>query len=134
MTGALHAALPVMKGRIVILLIEDDPFLGPAMREILFSRGYQVSLATTVQEGFGLLTSAHCFQVVLLDLELGSERGETLIGLVRALNVKVPKIIIFSAQPVAELTRAARQVDAFAIMQKPCNAQVITDTIERVAA
>lgn len=117
-----------------ILLVEDDPELGPITVDTLDMAGHTTRLAISVPAAYALLRAPHDFQVVLLDLQVGAERGEALIERLRYEHVHFPPIIIFSAQPVEELRQAARRIQARRILQKPSTLQQITDAIELAVA
>jgi CheY-like chemotaxis protein len=123
-----------MKTPNLILLVEDDAILGAMTVEILSECGHSSVLATSVADAFRLLAMPHRFVIVLLDLQLGSERGETLVERLRKANAIVPKIVILSAQSPAELDAIALSIGAAAVLPKPCSAQKITDVIEKLVA
>jgi len=77
-----------------VLLVEDDVRLGDLTREILIECGYAVTLTRNWHEALEILTSNRNFDVVLLDLELGKNRGETLIEAARESGATLPKIIV----------------------------------------
>ncbi len=122
-----------MNRSIVLLLVEDDPVLGPLTADILADRGHRATLAPTMAEAFRHMHPQHVFEMILLDLELGDERGEDLIDRLRELSIAMPHIVIFSAQPESELHRAAERVGIEYVLRKPCTRQALLETIERVA-
>ncbi|HEX4480257.1 MAG TPA: response regulator [Rudaea sp.] len=80
---------------------------------------------------FTRLFAANDFDAILLDLELGTERGETLIEQLRIAHCNVPEVIIVSAQPQVELQRAMRRIDACAALGKPCSVRELNAELER---
>jgi two-component system response regulator QseB len=114
-----------------ILLVEDDPALGPLTAYALSDFGHRVVLVTSVPAAFTRLFAANDFDAVLLDLELGTERGETLIEQLRIAHCDVPEVIIVSAQPPVELQRAMRRIDACAALGKPCSVRELNAELER---
>jgi DNA-binding response OmpR family regulator len=117
-----------------VLVVEDDVILGDVTKELLQIRGHEPTLARTVDEALGLLSVQNAFAVILLDLQLGAERGETIILKLMAGNHQVPTTLLLSAQPIAELQDAARQVGAAGILQKPCSIQKLLKAIEGIAS
>ncbi len=117
-----------------ILLVEDDPVLGPVIAEVLLMRGHAATLARTVGEALGVLCVYNDIQVIILDLQIGAERAEDLIDQVRGCTSYIPPIVVHSALPLPDLQRAAHDVKASAILQKPVSASSMVETIERVAA
>ena len=120
-----------MNRRFSLLLVEDDPALGSVTAQALRFMGHEVSLVGSVGEAYARLEAANDFAAVLLDLELGSERGETLIERLRDASVRVPEIIILSAQPAFVLERAVRETAACGAIQKPVSLEQLTAEIER---
>lgn len=114
-----------------ILLVEDDPALGPLTAYALSDYGHRVVLATSVPAAFTKLSAANDFDAILLDLELGAERGETLIEQLRTARCDVPEVIIVSAQPVDELRRVMRRIDACGALSKPCSVLELNAELQR---
>ncbi len=117
-----------------ILLVEDDPVLGPLTAESLSMRGHALTLAATADAAFEQLAAANSYSVVLLDLQLGSVHAIDLVARLRRAHARLPSIVIFSAQPSFELSRSARAIKARATLQKPCTIDQIDDAIERAVA
>jgi DNA-binding response OmpR family regulator len=113
----------------VILLIDDDPILGPVTIELLQTLGHRADWVESYERGFETLSNPHDITLVLLDLQLGPQRGEDLVCALRDDGIFVPPIIVFSAQPMAELRKAADVTRASAILQKPCGTQAINNAI-----
>ena len=118
----------------VILLVDDDPVLGPVTIELLQTLGHRASWVESYARGIHTLSHPHDITLVLLDLQLGPQRGEDLICELRRLAVRLPPIVVFSAQPMTELRHAASVTNASAILQKPCNVQAIRQAIETATA
>jgi two-component system response regulator QseB len=114
-----------------ILLVEDDPALGPLTAYALSDYGHRVVLVASVPAAFTKLSASNDFDAILLDLELGAERGETLIEQLRTAHCNVPEVIIVSAQPTAELHRAMRRIDACAAVSKPCTVLELNAELQR---
>jgi DNA-binding NtrC family response regulator len=118
----------------VVLLIDDDPALGQATIDILAARGHSALLALSNEDAFHLLTAANRIDVLILDLQMGAARGESLIEDLHRAGQKVPAVIVHSAQPMPELVRAAKTVGAEVVLQKPCSAQRLMEAIELATA
>jgi DNA-binding NtrC family response regulator len=123
-----------MKRSTIVLLIEDDPMLGPATMEILAALGHAPLLADSFEQAFEILSGANRIEVLVLDLQLGPRRGDELVELLRARGSHVPPIVVFSAKPIGELAEAAKKLGAEAYLQKPCSAARITEAIELATA
>ena len=114
----------------VVLIIDDDPILGPVTVELLHVLGHRATWVDTYERGLDALRHAGDIAIVLLDLQLGPQRGETLIEDLRREGMALPPLLIFSAQPMHELRLAAAATRAAGILQKPCGAATINSAIE----
>ena len=75
-----------------ILLVEDDPMIGEAVREALTDEGYDVLWAKSGWEAGGML-AAGTFDVVFLDLGLPGRDGMALVAvLVSSRRVTMPLV------------------------------------------
>jgi DNA-binding NtrC family response regulator len=123
-----------MQRSLDILLVEDDPVLGPLTAESLSECGHQVTLSSTTKNAFEKLKVPHAFNVIILDIQIGTDRGEDLIERLNAAGIEFPAIVLFSAQPASELARSARAVNASGTLQKPCSLEQINRMLERAVA
>jgi DNA-binding response OmpR family regulator len=123
-----------MKRRLCILLVEDDPTLGPMIEHALVALGHDSVLATTTQAVYKCLSRRHKFELVLLDLQLEDQRSEPIIEKLRNEGAQIPPIVILSALPVNEINRAVRAVGAKEFVQKPASIAQLRHVVDRVAA
>ncbi|WP_216599879.1 response regulator transcription factor [Sphingomonas sp. AP4-R1] len=79
-----------------LLLVEDDPSLGSALRRALEAAGHAVDWATRGEDGIALI-EAEAYGVVLLDLGLPDVDGLEVIRAIRSLR-HTARIIIITAQ------------------------------------
>ena len=114
-----------------VLLIEDDPALGAVTAEVLKYLGHQVVWAVSANDGFACLAQDHRFDAVLLDLGLGAGDGVTLVKSLREHGCVIPPLLVFSAQPIDALQRAATAIGAAAILQKPCTTSELASALRR---
>ena len=117
-----------------VLLIEDDVPLARSTDDLLTMLGFDVTWKANATQATAALCSPHHFSVVLLDLNLGAERGEQIIQDARSRGCLIPPVVIFSAQPERELTLAAQSSRAAGILRKPCSASAIQAAIENALA
>ncbi|MEP6484005.1 MAG: response regulator [Rudaea sp.] len=117
-----------------ILLVEDDPVLGPLTAESLAGRGHRLTLAPTADEAFEHLRTPNHFTVMILDLQLGAVSGVDLVARLHEANIFVPAVVVFSAQPAFELMRAAKVINASGTLQKPCTVDQINHALQRLVA
>jgi DNA-binding response OmpR family regulator len=116
-----------------VLIIDDDPVLGPVTVELLHAMGHRATWVDTYERGLDALRNPEDIAIVLLDLQLGHERGEALIEDLRREGATLPPLLIFSAQPMNELRSAAAMISAAGILQKPCDAATINTAIAAAA-
>ena len=117
---------------ITVLLVEDDPALAAATTSLLEAHSYAVHWSSSIESASRQLELEHCCDIVLLDLDLGRERGEMLIDRQRISGMPVPPIVIVSGQPESECREATSYTDAVAIVRKPYRAEELLGTIRRV--
>ena len=123
-----------MKRCLCVLLVEDDPVLGPVMAEALRHLGHDLILAPTAEAAYQHLIVHRRIELILLDLQLCGERAEPMIERLRREKVDLPPIIILSAQPEAELRKAAIRVNATRILHKPASLEQLDAVISGVVA
>jgi CheY-like chemotaxis protein len=114
-----------------VLLIEDDSALGAVTTEVLTHLGHDVAWSTSANAAFASLSHDHAFDAILLDLGLGAQDGVTLVKALRERGCNLPPLLVFSAQPMDALRRAARATRAVGILQKPCTATQLADALQR---
>jgi DNA-binding response OmpR family regulator len=119
-----------MDERKQILIVDDDPILGPVIAETLEMLGFQPTLVSSVKAANDCLVAVHRFAAVLLDLDLGKFRGEVMIEELRGERSPRPAIVIFSARPTEELLRASDRVKAKSILRKPASLKELRQAIE----
>jgi len=116
-----------------ILLVEDEPALGEVTTEALQQRGHRVILAKTIAIAFSRLSTSS-FDAILLDLQVGSERGEDLVLRLRDAGYRVPSVVIVSARSTLLIRLAMEEIGAAAFVQKPCVVDDIQTVLDRVVA
>jgi DNA-binding response OmpR family regulator len=116
-----------------VLLVEDDLVLGEATVESLALLGHLVTWVTTVAAAFHALRNTHPHEVVLLDLRLGDERGETIFEKMQLLRITYPPVIVLSAEPAAILRLAADSIKTPHMLSKPASISQIDRAIRRTA-
>ena len=123
-----------MKRKCRILLVEDDPILGPMMVQALEYFNHECVLVTTAEAARDWLSQPGQFDAVLLDLQLQGDRSEPVVEELRDKGLELPPIVVLSAQPVDELQRAVKRVGAKAFLQKPAALHDIEAVVRRAVA
>ena len=96
-----------------MLVVDDEPAIRLLCRVNLELEGYRVLEATSLGEARRVLAQEHV-AAVLLDMRIGNERGETLLGELRESGV--PVIVVTGS---AEVDAADWAKDADAVLGKP---------------
>jgi two-component system copper resistance phosphate regulon response regulator CusR len=83
-----------------ILVVEDEPKVGNALREGLEAEGYEVTLAQTGEEGF-FQASAHAFDLIILDVMLPGRDGIEVLSAMRKQGAR-PPVLLLTAKDAIE--------------------------------
>ena len=115
-----------------ILVVDDDHVFAGLICDALQMSGHEARRVPTTESGIAALLE-HRYDVLLLDLDLGATRGETLISRVRSLGERLPAIIILSGQPSDVLAAAVTATGAAAAVRKPCSIEELLAAIALAA-
>jgi two-component system copper resistance phosphate regulon response regulator CusR len=83
-----------------ILVVEDEPKVAGALKEGLDSEGYDVTLASTGEEGF-FHASSQAFDAIILDIMLPGRDGIEILQTLRRQGAKLP-ILLLTAKDAIE--------------------------------
>jgi signal transduction histidine kinase len=127
MTNKLNATHEPGQGR--ILIVDDEKDFSLILADILKSRGYQVEVAYSAENGREKIQTFDA-QVALLDMRLGHESG---IDLIAALKQARPKILCVMMTAYATMNTAIEAIHqgAYDYLQKPLNMPYLFSTLER---
>ncbi|MBS1651400.1 MAG: response regulator transcription factor [Bacteroidetes bacterium] len=100
-----------------ILLVEDDPSLGPLLQEYLEAKGYNTKLATDGEKGSEVFFKGS-FDLLLLDVMMPVKDGLTLAKEIRTTDKNVP-IIFLTAKSMKEDTIEGFNAGADDYITKP---------------
>ena len=117
-----------------VLLVEDDPILGPLTFEALNHLGHQAVLAESAGSTYKYLSRQHRFEIVILDLQLGPDRSEPIIQRLRGEGWTLPPILVYSAHPKPELRNSVQQTGAVGFIQKPATIQELEEAVHSACA
>jgi DNA-binding response OmpR family regulator len=124
--GAGGYASPVGGEQATVLVVDDEPAIRLLCRVNLELEGYHVLEATTLAEARRVLSEGD-IAAVLLDMRIGNERGETLLGELREAGVPVI-VVTGSAEMDAEWAK-----DADAVLGKPFALDQLLGAVRSVA-
>ncbi|HVY69774.1 MAG TPA: response regulator [Verrucomicrobiae bacterium] len=114
-----------------ILLVDDDPALGTAMKKILEKLGYQVTATNDPFDALKRLesTPTPC-QLLLTDLNMPGMSGLELIRQLRQTNTSLP-IILLSGYITEDQRASILEDPAAQVLQKPATQAELTQAIRQ---
>lgn len=102
-----------------VLLVDDNPIQLSARQMVLSQAGHEVQVATNAESALALLrtlSQAEKIGVIVTDHIMPNATGSEFVQLVRAVNPRVP-VIVISGLPEAEKEYEGMDV---VFRQKPC--------------
>jgi DNA-binding NtrC family response regulator len=114
----------------VVLVVDDEPAMRLLCRVNLELEGYRVVEAGSLDEARALL-EREPVAVVLLDLQVGLERGGALLDEIRARDVRVPVVVVTGS---ADVDTGELKVDADAVLAKPFTIDELTGTVQALVS
>jgi two-component system response regulator HydG len=112
------------------LLVDDDPAAARLYRSLLLHAGHEV---VTVDAGVDAVETVERepFDVVISDFHMPGLKGDVTLSLLRARRPSLP-VVILTNEPSPALERRARDLGAAAFLRKPCPAELLQRTLDRV--
>jgi CheY-like chemotaxis protein len=115
------------------LVVDDDSELCENLWEILRSRGYRVHLAHDVKRA-GDVLSKHEFHIILLDMKLPGENGDSVLTLLRKSNRRARTIVITGFPAEMDIrVQQALAAGAKAVCYKPFDVESLLSTVQALA-
>ena len=111
-----------------VLLVDDHPKLANFVRIALKGAGFEVTMASSGQEGLEFVRSNH-FDVILLDIRMPDMNGFEVLREIRRFS-RTP-VIAFSA--TLEYSTRALESGANAFLSKPFKMDQLTELINKLA-
>ncbi len=84
-----------------ILVVEDEPKVGNALRDGLEAEGYMMTLARTGEEGF-FHASARAFDLIILDVMLPGTDGIEVLRTLRKRGTKTPVLLLTAKDAIED--------------------------------
>ena len=114
------------KAKQVVLVVDDEPAIRLLCRVNLELGGYEVREAGSLGEARSCLDQG--VDVVLLDMHIGNERGETLLD--ELVEREIPVAVVTGSTDV----EAIAATSANAVLGKPFTIEELESTVARLAA
>jgi len=114
-----------------VLVVDDEPLIRWAVREILEDAGYAVVEAGSAREAISRIGAAdgHPVAVALLDLRLPDSDDFSLLRRVRG-EAPTCQVIIMTAHGTPEILRDAVKQGAFGTISKPFDVSSIVGMVQ----
>jgi DNA-binding response OmpR family regulator len=84
-----------------ILVVEDEPKVGNALKEGLEAEAYEVTLAQTGEEGF-FQASARAFDLIVLDVMLPGRDGIEVLNTLRKQGARTPVLLLTAKDAIED--------------------------------
>src|SRR5271170_746502 len=112
-----------------ILLIEDDLGLASIIRDALEASGYQVTLATSGDEGYALARK-NSYAALLTDFQIPGQDGLEIVRKLHELKPHLP-VILMTAHHSTDVAIQATRQGAWDYLMKPFPLTKMLELIER---
>ena len=109
--------MPYVKDKPSILIVDDEPSVGDALRLVLESNGYEVVLVTTGEEGIEQARN-RSFGFSVVDLFLTDISGFQVITDLRNIQPHIP-ILLITAHGSPQIFEEAKRLGAIGALSKP---------------
>jgi DNA-binding NtrC family response regulator len=116
------------KGKLSILIVDDEPSVGDALKLVLESEGYEVVLATNGRDGLDHARQRR-FGFTIVDLFLTDISGFHVITGIRDLHPDIP-IVLMTAHGSPSVFEEAMKLGAVGTLAKPFSPAEILKLID----
>ncbi|UCE63541.1 MAG: PAS domain S-box protein [Nitrospirota bacterium] len=116
-----------------VLVVDSDPDIGVALKDLLTNQGYDVLVVDRGSEAITAVKEQKEFSTVLLDMELPDVDGLTVLQTLIELDARLPVIALTAYGELAK-TVGALELGAFAYLKKPYNKEELKTTLVRAIA
>lgn len=113
-----------------IIVVDDDVIMAQAIRNMLTKEGFQVFATTDAQDALDTIKEEP-FDLIISDIMMPYMSGIELLTAIKAVNNKIP-IIIISALDQKEVILTAFQEGAEDFVKKPINLPELLIRVKKV--
>lgn len=108
-----------------ILVVDSDPFWGPAIRLALEETGYYLNRVADAQEGYRRALE-RAYDLVVVSASVGRE---PLLGILEALakRAKPPGVIVLAGADELRMPKALPGVPGLTVLRRPCAIEDVVD-------
>ena len=108
---------PPMENKLRVLIVDDEPSVGDALKLVLESNGYEVVLVTKGMDGIDQVRRGH-FGFSVVDLFLTDISGFQVITGIREHQPEIP-IVLITAHGSEQVFAEAKKLGAVGALAKP---------------
>ncbi len=112
-----------------VLIADDDPGCRQVMRDIIEPEGFRTLFAENGEEALEIATQQQV-HLVLMDVHMPKMSGIDALKMLHQMRAQLP-CILMTADSTAELMRQAFQAQAYSVIPKPVNKNVVIYTVVR---
>jgi CheY-like chemotaxis protein len=116
-----------------VLIVDDDPESRSLLCEVLAANGYIVDAVGDGVAAREVLSRDSDFRIVIADLQMPNETGLELLRKLREQN-STHAIILMSSFISAKQRKIARELGAYALLDKPFRLSDLLQAVAEVAA
>jgi DNA-binding NtrC family response regulator len=121
----------MLDSNVTVLLIDDDARLLRGLERHLYDRGCTVLTAVSAREAIAILHEKHV-DLVVCDNAMPGMTGVTFLAHLAQSHPNVARVVLTGHLPGRDRNRLTQEIHVDAILEKPCEANVLADTIDRV--
>ena len=108
-----------------VLVVDRDPFWGPAIRLALEESGYYLNLVTDAQEG-GRRVMERAYDLVIVSASLGQAALQGILETF-ARRVTPPSVIVLAGADELRMQKDCQGVPCLSILRRPCAIEDVVD-------
>lgn len=119
------------KGKISILIVDDEPVQLVSLRRGLRTRGFATAEAGSVEEALSLLAGGNDFDLLITDYAMPGRNGVDLIAALRECDLDLP-VLMMTAHGEKSLVREALEMGCTGYLEKPFTLEKLLSEIHEV--
>jgi DNA-binding NtrC family response regulator len=112
-----------------ILVVDDEPLVSWSIKQVLSSDGFEVDCVGSGLEALRLSDSGN-YDLFIMDIKMPGMTGLEVLEEIKKRNAEV-KVIVVTGYSYSSNTENAKQLGAFAIINKPFSIEEITGIVRK---
>lgn len=121
-----------VKNGALILVVDDDPWMGISLKNILNKKGYKTGIAPSGEKAIAM-AEERVFNIIFIDMKLPTINGlETYLS-IKELNPEAMVIIMTAyRQEMADLVEEALRNNAYTCLYKPLDVAKLLELVDGI--